>query len=217
MAITTNIIKAARMAQEFPQALADKVVSAAEAAAQLTYEVPTDRFTPQALEEGTQKLQRLQNFAQQHRSSREASIRAEYMYKFLNLMEFPNESHQKELRVGILGDEKMRESFQQNHEGKSVRGMPVKLVSIREQDDLEGLNMIFVGKGEKNKNLWLQSAKDRNVFTVESGLRETPPKAAAKFFNAGDRVRFQFDVSDIRDAGVKISPRLVKVAAGLFR
>ena len=60
--------------------------------------------------------------------AREYAVKAAYLYQFLNLIEWPNESKIQSFAVGVVGPEPFGSSLN-DIEGKLVRGKPLRVVT----------------------------------------------------------------------------------------
>lgn len=176
-----------------------------------------DRFLPSAGKIlGQDQMQRLKQMQLEHRADQKAEQRAQYMFKFMNLNQFAGEREMTELKVGILGDERMKQNFAQRIDGKLIRGKPVKFVSVESPEDLEGMAALYMGPSANNRKSMFRKAEQNGLLTVESGSANPEQIAGIKMIRGSDKLRFRIDVDAIRRSQVKISPRLVKIAPKLI-
>lgn len=147
----------------------------------------------------------------------QAQIKSGHLFKFLNLVEFPNERNRRSFRVGIVGDPRMEKAFQE--EPKRLRGRPIEYVQVRSPEDVKKLNLalLHVDGGHPQRESLLRAADGENTLTTESLVAGQRPRASMTFVALGKVVRFQANVDNIRRADLKVSPRLVKVASRLYK
>ncbi len=70
---------------------------------------------------------------------RESAVKAAYLYKFGSFVEWPPgtfRSPAARLVIGVYGDDAVASELEQIAQGREVEGHPVRVLRVRERDDL---------------------------------------------------------------------------------
>lgn len=149
--------------------------------------------------------------------AREYAVKAAYLFKFLNLIEWPNEEKISAFAVGVVGPGPFGPSLD-DIEGKLVRGKPVRVITypiVKTPAPTEQM-VLFIDRANdaKLENV-LRDLKGRNVLTVGESKEFAERGGCINLVTVKNRVRFRINVDAVRRAQLKISPRLVKLATVL--
>lgn len=149
--------------------------------------------------------------------TREYAVKAAYLFKFMNLIEWPNEAKIQNFVIGVVGPGPFGPSLD-DIDGKLVRGKPLSLVTypmVKLPAPTEQM-ILFIDRANDNKlEKILADLKGRNVLTVGESKKFAERGGCINLVTVKNRVRFRINVDAVRRAQLKISPRLVKVASVL--
>lgn len=149
--------------------------------------------------------------------AREYAVKAAYLYKFLNLIEWPNESKIQSFAVGVVGPGPFGSSLD-DIEGKLVRGKPLRVVTypmVKSPVPTEQMILFIDQANDKKLETALKDLKGHNVLTVGESTHFAERGGCINLVTVKNRVRFRINVDAVRRAQLKISPRLVKIATVL--
>ena len=149
--------------------------------------------------------------------TREYAVKAAYLFKFMNLIEWPAESKIDKFVIGIVGPGPFGESIG-DLDGKLIRGKPLRMVTypmVSSPTPGEQMILFVDRKNDKKLPSILADLKGRNVLTVGEGPKFAERGGCINLVTVKNRVRFRINVDAVRRASLKISPRLVKVASVL--
>ena len=96
--------------------------------------------------------------------SLESEVKAAYLYKFANFVQWPDGSFARAdsvLQIGVAGNDALAEQLARVVEGRSVNGHAVVIRKVRRGESMAGLHIVFVG------------AQDRAAIVAE--LRDLVP------------------------------------------
>src|SRR4051812_39020772 len=81
--------------------------------------------------------------------SPESALKAAFLYKFANFVEWPAGTFKRDdaLLIGVMGDEGVAGELEQLVAGRSFEGRPIAVRRLREGDDASGLHVLLVGAG----------------------------------------------------------------------
>lgn len=149
--------------------------------------------------------------------TREYAVKAAYLFKFMNLIEWPNEAGISNFVIGVVGPGPFGPSLD-DIEGKLVRGKPLRLVTypmVKSPAPTEQMILFIDRANDKKLEKLLTELKGRNVLTVGESRKFAERGGCINLVTVKNRVRFRINVDAVRRAELKISPRLVKVASVL--
>lgn len=149
--------------------------------------------------------------------TREYAVKAAYLYKFMTLIEWPNEDKIKSFVIGVVGPGPFGPSLD-DIDGKVVRGKPIRVATypmVKSPAPTDQM-ILFIDKANDSKlKSVLGDLKGRNVLTVGEGDRFAERGGCINLVSVKNHIRFRINVDAVRRAQLKISPRLVKVASVL--
>ena len=155
-------------------------------------------------------------------NSRVVAKKAAYMFKFSNLIEWPHENGKGDFNMGVIDDPKMVNAMKKL-EGKMIRGQRVRIVKVQTPDDLKKLDvkMLYINPNSKRReafNQHIQASDSSHTLAVTSGGISKKGEGWGNgigLVQVKNRLRFRINTDEVRRRGLKISPRLVKVASVL--
>ena len=153
----------------------------------------------------------------QAQEAREYAVKAAYLYKFMTLIEWPNEARVNDFTIGVIGPAPFGPSLD-DLEGKVVRGKPLRLETypaLKPPTPTDQM-ILFVDRANDSKLPDIvRDLKGRNVLTVGEGDQFAERGGCINLVTVKNHVRFRINVDAVRRAQLKISPRLIKVATVL--
>ena len=147
------------------------------------------------------------------RAELESEVKAAYLYRFLSYLEWPQpatEGDRAPFVIGVMGADDVYDALKDIAQGRSAQGRPVEVRRVKEGDDSLGIHLLFVGK---NAAEILPRVASRNaiiVSEVDGALRRG---AAINLVRTADHVRFEVAPAVAERKGVRISSRMLAVAA----
>jgi len=154
--------------------------------------------------------------AQSERRSAEYQIKAAFLYRFENYVEWPPQTFaaaDSPIVIGVLGADFLADELTRIVVGRDVGGRPVTVRKLRRGDALAGLHVLFIGHSEDGalSNL-LAATKGQAVLTVTESDTRSSPASVINFVIAEDKVRFDITLEPADQGNLKISSRLLAVA-----
>jgi uncharacterized protein DUF4154 len=146
----------------------------------------------------------------------ELRIKAAFLYKFCDFVEWPARAFaapERAFTIGILGADALADELAAVVSQRSVHGRPVVVRKLRHGASLTGLHLLFVG-GHDGGRLpeVLAAAKGRPTLTVTEVEDGEDPGSVINFVLIADKVRFDVALPPAEAGGLKISARLLAVA-----
>lgn len=154
--------------------------------------------------------------AQDAARAAEVRIKAAFLYKFCDFVEWPPGAFAAPdgaFTIGVLGADALADELAAVVAQRSVHGRPVVLRKLRRGAPLAGLHLLFVG-GRDGSRLpeVLAAAMGQPTLTVTEAQDDDNPGSVINFVLVADKVRFDVSLPPASAGGLKISARLLAVA-----
>jgi hypothetical protein len=151
----------------------------------------------------------------------EERVEAAYLHKFLNYAEWPPAAFPQAdtpYVIGIAGDDAVADELARIAAGRSVNNRGVIVKRLLPGDTVNGLHMLFVGRGERaHLAQWLRQSKGRPVLTVSAADGALEQGSVINFRVVDDRVRFEVSVDAAEQGGIHLNSRLFSVATNVVK
>jgi len=144
----------------------------------------------------------------------DASVKAAYLYNFLPYVEWPAASlpaAEQPLVVGVAGAEALRHELKAVVASRHVRGHPIAVRALAENDPLDGLHAVFVGS-DANLARWLERLRGRPLLVITDGAPGWEAGGMLNFVPVRGRIRFEAAPAVAERSGLKLGSRLLAVA-----
>ena len=151
-------------------------------------------------------------FAQ--REASEASVKAAFLYKFANYIEWPANAFAgpaAPLVIGVEGADEVAGELERLAPGRSVNGHPLAVKRLKEGESARGIHILFIGK-EKATAAAVRATHQEGALTVTEGERGLETGSAINFVTVGERVGFEVSLDAAEKSGHRISSRMLTVA-----
>lgn len=153
--------------------------------------------------------------AHAQREAPEASVKAAFLYKFANYIEWPANafaSPAAPLVIGVAGSDEVASELERIVPGRSVNGHPVTVKRMREGESPRGLHFLFIGRDHAAHAAMLRAAREQSVLAITETDRGLEMGSTINFVTAGDRVAFEVSLDAAEKSGHRISSRMLSVA-----
>jgi len=154
--------------------------------------------------------------AQAELQAPEYRVKAAFVYKFGDYIEWPAEAFadaNSPLVIGVVGAEPLADELARIANGRTVGGRPVTIKKLKYGEPLSGLQVIFIGRSSSEQlAAALDASKGQPALTItesEDGLRLG---SVITFVVVSDKVRFDVALPAAGTSRLKISSRLLAVA-----
>jgi hypothetical protein len=153
--------------------------------------------------------------AHAQREAPEASVKAAFLYKFANYVEWPANafaSPSAPLVIGVAGADEVAADLERIAPGRSIGAHPVTVRRVHDRESLRGVHILFVSRNDASAAALIRGARDQGVLTVTEGDGGLESGSAINFVTAGDRVGFEVSLDAAEKSGHRISSRMLAVA-----
>ncbi|MCP5044085.1 MAG: YfiR family protein [bacterium] len=150
-------------------------------------------------------------------SLNEDQIKAAYLYNFARYVEWPGAAHSSSdsaLQIGVVGGGAVSELLRKTVAGKKVGSRSLRIVDFETPDEGRGSHILFIA--DEYSGSVLDGAIDQlagtHVFVVADDEDFAKKGGVANFFISDSRVRFAINKKAAKNAGLKVSSKLLRLA-----
>jgi hypothetical protein len=143
-------------------------------------------------------------------------IKAAYLVRFIGYVEWPPRAFpaaDTPVVIGLSGAHEMRADLLALTRGRSAAGRPVVVREIAPGGPLDGVHLLYIARGMIVPRSWIGAARENAVLVVMDGPEGLADGAVLNFRLDDDRVRFEASLPAAESSGLKLSSRLLAVAA----
>lgn len=163
--------------------------------------------------------------AQAQVQASEAAVKAAYVIRFLQFVEWPSAAlpaassasapgPSAPLVIGVLATADMVRQVAAVAGGRRVAGREVVVRQVQLADTAEGLDVLFAGQPWRRSRL-AETARARPVLVIsDQGLDDL---AMLNFVPVEGRIRFEASTAAAERAGIRLSSRLLAIAERVVR
>jgi hypothetical protein len=141
----------------------------------------------------------------------EFEIKAVFIYNFTKFIQWPEESFepsQDKFIIGVLGENVFGKYLEEAVTGESYRSRPIEVKYFATPKDVKHCQILYVGESVNRTKftagLPVLTVGERADFMEQNGIM--------KFYNEGNKVRFEINQSAADAAGLTISSKLLRLA-----
>lgn len=146
----------------------------------------------------------------------EHQVKAAYLYKFLDFVEWPAaafDGPKSPFVIGVAGADALADELDALIARRRAESRPVVSRRLKPGEAASGLHVLFVGRGAGARAAsWLAPTARQPVLTVTEADDTLPAGSTINFVMLDQRVRFDVDLRGAESRELKISSRLLGVA-----
>ena len=158
---------------------------------------------------------------QSQQDSLEAEVRAVYLYNFARYVTWPDSAfpnQQTPIRICVQGSDSFGDALGRAVAGETVNGRALEAVRLRERDNVQSCHILYVALSEERRlSPLLATVHTRPIVTVSSHDRFLEHGGMIRFRRVDNRVRFDINLRSLESSGLRVSARLLGVAADVRR
>jgi len=145
----------------------------------------------------------------------EYKVKAAFLFNFTKFVEWPGTAFANPsdpFVIAVLGNDPFQEALD-ILKGKAVKQRPIVVLRVAELGDLKSCHLLFVSSSERSRLASiLPAAHKMNALTVGDAQGFGEKGVAVQFLIEEKRVRFAVNMGASREAGLKISSKLLSLA-----
>lgn len=145
----------------------------------------------------------------------EAKVKAAYIFNFTKFIDWPGEERVaggEPIRICIVGNDPIR-TLLGELSNREAKGRPLKVMRIKDISALPPCHILFVSRSERPQlPLILERLQGMHVLTVSDMPQFAQQGGVISFVTENNRVKIEINQRAARQAGLKISAKLLEVA-----
>ena len=146
----------------------------------------------------------------------EYEVKAAFLYNFTKFIRWPEQAFSGATDPFVIvafGEDRFGEALDQTFENKKVNGRSFMIRRVKNLSELKPCHMLFIGSSEKRHvSEALKAVSGQNVLTVSEMDRFIQSGGMVNFFMEGNKVRFEINDQAAKNAGLRISSKLLSLA-----
>lgn len=143
----------------------------------------------------------------------EHQIKAAFLYNFTKFITWPGKRPADDFVIGVLGNDAFADELRPLVRDRTIGGRPVRVKLIGAMAEAWPLEVLFVPAGSEDKiAIQLKQLQRAGVLTVGETADFAALGGVVTFHRQGGKVRFSINRASASEAGLKISPQLLKLA-----
>jgi YfiR/HmsC-like len=152
-------------------------------------------------------------------SAVERSVKAAYLYKFLAYVDWPPAAFPQQtapIVIGVVGAYDIADELSRITASRSVHSRALSVRRMREGDPLDDVQLLFIGRAvaPRQEGL-LKQAQQRPILTVTDAEAGREQGSIINFRTLDGRVRFDVSITAAERSELRLSSRLLSVAASV--
>lgn len=151
----------------------------------------------------------------------EERVKAAYLYRFPNYVEWPASSFAKPESpyiIGISGDDNVVDELARISAGRMINNRPVAVKKLQGSELPSGIHLLFIGRSERSRLPQLaKQANGKPILIVTETDGALTQGSMINFRIADDRVRFEVALDVAEKAELKLSARLLALALSVTK
>lgn len=149
----------------------------------------------------------------------EYQVKAVYLYNFTRFVEWPSQApalRSSSFAICVLGKDPFGPALDATVAGESVGGKSVVARRISKPEEGVDCRVLFVSVSEDSHLKGDLTVLDKTgVLTVSDIPRFSERGGMIQFVTDGDKVRFEVNLSNAKDSGIRLSSDLLKLAIAI--
>jgi len=151
----------------------------------------------------------------------ERSVKAAYLYKFAEYVDWPDVSllpAGQPFTIGVLGAAALADDLARMTEDRTLDDRVITVRRVTPSETFDDLDVLFIADGERgNLRALLSPVKGRPILTVTESEGALADGSIINFTVSGERVRFEVSLDAAQASRLKLSSRLLAVAASVLQ
>jgi hypothetical protein len=156
-----------------------------------------------------------------NRIATEDAVKAVYLYKFRNYVEWPNvaaKAGTAKMTIGVIGGDDILDRLLAMPAARDRVNGTLSVKHLRIGDSLEGLNVLFIDDAYWPKSLATAAqAAALSILVVTESSNALRAGSVINFRVVDERVRFEVSLESAQQAGLKLSSELLALAVSVVR
>lgn len=141
-------------------------------------------------------------------------VKAAFVFNFIKLVSWPDrrfDDANAPVKVCVMRGDLMLDALRQSLSGKLVGSHPIEV--IQAEENLAPCHVLYLGAHVTDRySALMASVSGKAVLLVDEGTAFTWPDGMIRLFLEQSRVRFELNLEAVERSGLKVDPRLIRLA-----
>jgi hypothetical protein len=146
------------------------------------------------------------------------SVKAAFAYNFVKLTAWPDArfasaSASAPLQVCVIRGDLMEDPLRTSLAGKPAGARTIGVQTVASDDSFGGCHVLYLGSQIAPRYQTLMNrAVSKGVLVIDEGAQFSWPDGMIRLFAEQSRMRFELNLEALERAGLKVDPRLIRLA-----
>lgn len=144
------------------------------------------------------------------------SVKAAFVFNFIKLVSWPEArlpAGGGPVQVCVIKGDEMEAALRLALAGKLAGTHPIQVTALSGDENLTGCHVLYLGSRSSPRNAALMAkVSGKGVLLVDEGPRFTWPDGMIRLFQEQNRMRFELNLESLERSGLKVDPRLIRLA-----
>jgi hypothetical protein len=144
------------------------------------------------------------------------AVKAAFVYNFIKLVTWPDNrfsSPAAPLQVCVLSEDPMEPALARSLGGKLVGSHVLEVTTLGPDGDVLQCHVLYLGSHALGRHESLMArAGGKGVLLVDEGPNFSWPDGMIRLFIEQNRVRFELNLESLERSGLRVDPRLIRLA-----
>lgn len=146
------------------------------------------------------------------------AVKAAYLFRFAQYVEWPESPADAPFVIGITGAEEVAVHLERLVPGMKVNGRPITIRRVARVQDLDGVHILFVSASAFDRTRSLRArAIEKPILLVTETEDGMNGGAVINFIEVNRNLRFEISLNAADRSGLKVNSALLSVAARVER
>jgi hypothetical protein len=145
----------------------------------------------------------------------EVTLRAAYLSRFAQFVDWPPDKQSGPVSLCISGGGRILDEVATFAAAETGAPRPLTLRAITPNDAIESCHVLYVPASERRPERVLKAAATHHVLSVGEGPDFLDAGGAVALRIVDRRLRFDIDLGNVQRAGLRVSSRLLRLAAAI--
>lgn len=141
----------------------------------------------------------------------EYEVKAAFLFKFINFIEWPEVVMGGGYCIGVLGESPIEDHLKRI-EGKEINGRKVEVKHFDSPNDLDFCHIIYISPFDVNFKEVAEKLSKAPTLTVSDSKEVIHKGVIVNLVLIGTKVRFYIDNDSAKESGIKISSKLLRLS-----
>lgn len=144
------------------------------------------------------------------------SVKAAFVFNFIKLVSWPEArlpAGGGPVQVCVIKGDEMEAALREALVDKVVGTHPLQVAALGMDDDFSPCHVLYLGAHSSARNAALMAqVRGKGVLLVDEGPRFAWPNGMIRLFQDDNRMRFELNLEALERSGLKVDPRLIRLA-----